>query len=41
MNLTRKDSEDYTALASAVNKHCDDFKLPELRANNFKYLIFV
>ena len=24
-----------------VNKHCDDFKLAELCADNFKYLIFV
>ena len=41
MNLTRKDSEDYTTFSSVVNKHCDDFKLSELRANNFKCLIFV
>ena len=41
MNLTRKDSEDYTTFASVVNKHCDDFKLSELSANNFKCLIFV
>ena len=27
MNLTRKDNEDYTAFASVVNKHCNDFKL--------------
>ena len=24
-----------------MNKHCDDFKLSELRANNFKCLIFI
>ena len=41
MNLSRKDSEDYTTLASVVNKHCNDFKLSELSANNFKCLIFV
>ena len=41
MNLTRKDSEDYAMFASVVNKHCDDFKLSELSANNFKCLIFV
>ena len=42
MNLAKKESEDYTTLlASVVNKHCDDFKLSELSANNFKCLIFV
>ena len=41
MNLTKKDSEDYTTFASVVNEHCDDFKLSELSANNFKCLIFV
>ena len=41
MNLTRKDSEDYSTYASVVNKHCDDFKKLELSANNFKCLIFV
>ena len=41
VNLTREDSEDYTTFTSIVNKHCDDFKLSELSANNFKCLIFV
>ena len=41
MNLTRKDCEDGTIFASVVNKNCDDFKLSELSANNFKCLIFV
>ena len=41
MNLTKKDSEDYTTFASVVNKHCDNFKLSELSVNNFKCLIFV
>ena len=41
MNLTRKDGKDYTTFASIMNKHCDDFKLTELSANNFKCLIFV
>lgn len=41
MNLIRKDSEDYSTFASIVNKHCDDFKLAELSADNFKCLIFV
>ena len=41
MNLTRKDSEDYSTFMSIVNKHCNDFKLSELSTNNFKCLIFV
>lgn len=41
LNLTRKEWEDYTTFASIVNKHCDDFRLAELSANNFKCLIFV
>ncbi len=41
MNLTRKDDEDYTTFARKVNKHCDDFILSELSANDFKCLIFV
>ena len=41
MNLTKKDNEDYITFASLVNKHCDDFGLLELSANNFKCLIFI
>ena len=41
MNLTRKDSEDYTTFVSVVNKYCNDFKLSELCVNNFKCLIYV
>ena len=41
MNLSRKDDQDYTDFASVVNKYCDDFKLAELSADNFKVLIFV
>ena len=41
MNLTRKDSEDYTPFTSVMNKHCNKFKLSELSVNNFKCLIFV
>ena len=41
LNLTRKEGEDYTTFASEVNKHCDNFRLAELSANNFKCLIFV
>ena len=41
INVTRKESQDYTTFASVVNKHCDDFKLASLTADNFKCLIFV
>ena len=34
------DSHYYSGLASIVNKNCEDFKLGELSADNFKYLIF-
>ena len=40
LNLTRKEGEGYTTFASVVNKHCDDFRLAELSADNFKCLIF-
>ena len=39
-NLTKRDSDDYLGFASIINKNCDDFKLGELSADNFKCLIF-
>ena len=39
-NLTRKE-EDFTTFAPVVNKRCDDFRLAELSADNFKCLVFV
>ena len=41
LNLTRKEGENYTTFASVVNKHCDDFRLAKLSADDFKCLIFV
>ena len=41
LNLTRKEEEDYSTFASEVNNHCDDFRIVELSADNFKYLIFI
>ena len=35
------EGEDYTIFASEVNKHCDDFRLAELSADDFKCLIFM
>ena len=40
LNLVRKE-QDFMTIAAVVNKHCDDFKLAELSADNFKCLIFV
>ena len=40
MNLTRNEEDDFITFASIVNKHCDDFKLAELTADNFKNLVF-
>ena len=37
----KENDDDYTTFASLVNKHYGDFKLSELSANNFKWLIFV
>ena len=39
LNLTKRDSDDYLRFALVVNKNCDDFKLGELSADNFKCLI--
>ena len=41
LNLVRKGQEDFMTFAAVVNKHCNDFKLAELSANNFKCLIFI
>ena len=40
LNLTKRDSDDCLGFASVFNKNCDDFKLGELSADNFKCLIF-
>ena len=40
LNLTKRDSNDYLGFASVINKNCDNFKLGELSADNFKCLIF-
>lgn len=39
---TRKDkNEDFTSYAAKVNRACEDFKLGELKADQFKSLIFI
>ena len=40
LDLTKMDSDNYLGFASVVNKNCDNFKLGELSADNFKCLIF-
>ena len=40
LNLTKRDSDDYLGFSSVINKNCEDFKLCELSADNFKCLIF-
>ena len=37
----KKVDEDYLTFSSVVNKHCDEFKLVDLSADDFKCLIFV
>ena len=39
-NLAKRDDKDYLTFTSIVNKHCDDFRLAELSADDFKCLIF-
>ena len=39
-NLSKWDDEDYLTFAFIVNKHCDDFRLAELSADDFKCLVF-
>ena len=41
INLTRKDDQDYITFASVLNRHCDDFGLSSLTADNFKVLILI
>ena len=41
LRYQKNESEDFTTFASVINKTCDDFRLSELTADNFKCLIFV
>ena len=40
LNLTKNDEDDFATYVAVVNKHCDEFKLSELTADNFKCLVF-
>ena len=39
-NMQKNDEDDFLTYATYVNKNCDDFKLSDLTADNFKCLIF-
>ena len=41
LKYPKNELEDFTTYASVINKTCDDFRLSELAADNFKCLIFV
>ena len=41
LNLTKKDCEDCTTIASTVNRYCEMFQLNEIILDMFKYLIFI
>ena len=38
--ISKEDQQDYLTFAATVNKHCNDFKLADLAADDFKCLIF-
>ena len=40
LNLFKEEKEDFTVFAVKFNKGCDDFKLAELFADNFKCFVF-
>lgn len=41
LKLTKKESDDYIEYAGIVNRQCEEFKLTELNADQFKCLMFV
>lgn len=41
LQLFKKKEEDFVTYASRINKHCEDFKLSDLSANQFKSLMFI
>ena len=40
LNIFKDDQQDYLTFAATVSKHCNDFKLADLTADDFKSLIF-
>ena len=40
LNIFKGDQQDYLTFVATVNKHCNDFKLADLTADDFKCLIF-
>ena len=41
LNIFKDDQQDYLTFAVTVNKHCNDFKLADLTADDFKCFIFM
>lgn len=41
LKATKREGDDYIAYASMVNRACEDFKLAELNADQFKCLMFI
>lgn len=41
LQLIKSDLDDFSVYAANVNKHCEEFKLAELTADQFKCLVFV
>ncbi|XP_058456624.1 uncharacterized protein K02A2.6-like [Malaya genurostris] len=39
--LTKNDADDFVTYAGTVNKHCEDFELNKLTADQFKSLVFI
>ena len=40
LNLIKNDEDDFATYVAVENKHCDEFKLSKLTADNFKCLVF-
>ena len=40
LNTVKDNQQDFPTIAATVNKFCNDFKLAELSADDFKCLIF-
>ena len=39
-NIFKDDQQDYLMFVATVNRHCNDFKLADLTADDFKCIIF-
>lgn len=41
LRLAKSDADDYITFASLVNRHCEEFELPQLKIDQFKALVFI